>query len=125
MTNDQLIEHYKGRHISAYRKEQRVTGDEIILHGTRHTLIMRESGNELREPASLMDKAQNLANVIVDAVINPRGALADHLTIEARLQQCHACKWYNKASKTCRSCGCMTEAKVRFARTKCPEGVWQ
>lgn len=41
-----------------------------------------------------------------------------------RLAVCKTCNDFRSKSKTCRQCGCFVPAKVIFAGTDCPIGLW-
>jgi hypothetical protein len=48
--------------------------------------------------------------------------------LESRLAICKGCEFWNPqgfgGTGSCKKCGCSTQAKLRMATSKCPEGKW-
>ena len=107
--------------------------DEVTMQDSHGTLIMRPGGNEYRPLPGLVQKATNLAVALGEAavaVVEGKGLLAPEAMITNRLAICrgddtHSRCGYFDPQQFCRSCGCITAAKVRLASSRCPEGKWR
>lgn len=104
-----------------------VSATEQSYRSPSATLVMRPGGNEYKRIPSLVDKAKNLASTALAAsqgVLEGKSLIAPDAMIENRLSICKACP-YGGGEVFCRSCGCITAAKVRIAASHCPEGKWR
>lgn len=54
--------------------------------------------------------------------------VAEESTLAGRLAICHGCEFWDAkgfgGTGRCQKCGCSTQAKLRMATSKCPEGKW-
>lgn len=54
--------------------------------------------------------------------------VADEATLASRMEICKGCEFWDAAgfggTGRCQRCGCSTQAKLRMATSKCPEGKW-
>lgn len=44
---------------------------------------------------------------------------------QARYDICKPCEHFKKELAQCAVCGCFMKAKVKFEKSKCPEGKWE
>jgi len=55
-------------------------------------------------------------------------AIATPEQLETRMAICKGCEFWNESgfagTGSCQKCGCSTQAKLRMATSKCPEGKW-
>jgi hypothetical protein len=76
---------------------------------------------------SLLHKASLLAHSIAPWAINGF-KLVDEETLASRMEICKGCEFWDAAgfvgTGRCQKCGCSTQAKLRMATSKCPEGKW-
>lgn len=124
----ELIEKYKALHISVVIRDYKLPVDtsEITISNKYGTLVMYQTGNTFRNP-SLTDKMVNLgetALAVGQGLLDGKPILASDEMITSRLAICKACP-YGNGDVFCKSCGCITEAKVRLSTSHCPEGKWR
>ena len=104
--------------------------NEVTIQDSHGTLIMRPGGNEYRPLPGLLQKAANLATALAEAATYDGPLLAPEQMINNRLAICRGSETqkrcgYFDPQQFCRSCGCITAAKVRLASSHCPEGKWR
>jgi hypothetical protein len=91
--------------------------------------MIREKG--LRPPAypnpSLLEKAKSLAQA-TGSWAKGGFQVADEATLASRMAICKGCEFWDQSgfvgTGRCQKCGCSTQAKLRMATSKCPEGKW-
>jgi len=49
----------------------------------------------------------------------------DQPTAQARYDICKPCEFFKKELTQCAKCGCIMKVKVKFEKSKCPEGKWE
>jgi len=76
---------------------------------------------------SLLEKAKSLAQA-TGSWAKGGFKLADESTLAGRMAICKACEFWDHSgfagTGRCQKCGCSTQAKLRMATSKCPEGKW-
>jgi hypothetical protein len=118
---DKELEYLKGFNVSSTKYKA-----GSVFHSPNATLIMRSDGNTYTKTPGLIKKAFNLTVTIAEAtagVIAGDDLLVPELVANHRMQLCKSCS-YHDAEAFCRSCGCITEAKVKLTKARCPIGLW-
>jgi hypothetical protein len=76
---------------------------------------------------SLLEKGANLASSMKGWAASGF-SLATPEQLESRMAICKGCEFWNESgfagTGSCKKCGCSTQAKLRMATSKCPDGKW-
>jgi len=92
----------------------------LVLQGDDGTLVMHHDGhNEWYPMPGWIERATTLlsqSSVVLDG-------LADDGTVVRRRETCLTCPLHTDQT-WCGSCGCLTEAKIKLAGSRCPTGRW-
>jgi hypothetical protein len=117
--------YWKGKQLKEYIAHAGLleSTDEVVLTDQHGTLIMRKTGNEYRPLPGLAARAKNLGSTLLNAATSDKKLLAASNVVEHREKICNTCPYLKDG--ICRSCGCMTLAKVKLTVSRCPEGKWQ
>lgn len=72
---------------------------------------------------SLIQQGKNLISSLKD-ITSGNGFLANDEIQRNRMDICRMCDQYSERRKRCKKCGCLLEAKVKFASSRCPLDKW-
>lgn len=72
----------------------------------------------------IMSNKYSIFDVVKDVVTTGKASVASSDTASRRIAICNECPELQPTFRTCKQCGCLCDAKVKFSKSSCPLGKW-